>query len=230
MAAAGSPPKQAAVLAKAITYLDGVSPADTAHIMILAHSAKRAAALGFLTLSAGTHPFLSVNEEGVVMMQTIIGCDRHGRVELKNRIEVAYVSQHALRRLHERSIDLTDQGALGVLGFIGILGYLTRNSAKHVLGDLSLHFGDTLVVGSLQHGKKRMDGRLINGTFYDVRTTLPADEVRNQDMLQQGQIASQAVARWLVTERSHNLDTALTDAIPFLPRRGDDYATRAVCH
>lgn len=66
MAAAGSPTKQAAVLAKAITYLDGVSPADTAHIGIVSHSAKRAAALGFVTLSAGTHPFLSVEDTRVM--------------------------------------------------------------------------------------------------------------------------------------------------------------------
>jgi hypothetical protein len=37
------------------------------------------------------------------------------------------------------------------------------------------------------------DGRDINGTLYDVRTALSADEVSNQDMLRQRRLASEVV-------------------------------------
>jgi len=119
-----------------------------------------------------------------------------------------------------------------VLGFIGVLGYLTRNSTKHVMGELSLHFGETLVVGSLKHSGKTIvadtgERREINGTFYDVRTALPADDVKNQDMLEQGRIASDVVARWLATSSDPEDDNKFADRIPFLPRRNDDYALRA---
>jgi hypothetical protein len=106
-------------------------------------------------------------------------------------------------RLHERECDLTRGGATGVFAFIGALGYLTKGSEKHVAGELCLHFGNTLVVGSLKHSTQDADdGRKLNGTLYDVRTALPADEVSNQDMLEQGRIASHVSPRGLPTLRT----------------------------
>ena len=86
-----------------------------------------------------------------------------------------------------------------------------------------------LVVGSLKHSLQHLeDGREINGTFYDVRTVLPADEVTNLALLEQGDIATRVTMSWL-TDRPADSRT-LADKIPFLPRREDDYALRAATH
>ena len=88
-------------------------------------------------------------------------------------------------------------------------------------GELCLHFGDTLVVGSLKHTMKRLG----EGTFYDVRTALPTDEVNNQDMLEQGRSAGDGIARWFIEPPDD--DSTLADRYPFLPRRSDDYTLRS---
>lgn len=221
-----SPTGQATILRKATAYLYGIRPEDRAHFMIGDTGASRSALLTFATYSAGLHPLIGVDEEGIKIMQHIIRCERNGRAAAVYDIELAYISKHAIGRLHERECDLTRGGATGSLTFIGVLGLLTRDSEKHVAGELCLHLGDTLVVGSLKHPLKRLDdGRQINGTFYDVRTVLPADEVGNQDMLEQGRIASSVVAAWFADPPDD--DRTLADQIPFLPRRADDYTLRA---
>jgi hypothetical protein len=109
-----------------------------------------------------------------------------------------------------------------------VLGLLTKHSQRHIAGELCLRVSDTLVVGSLKHSVQYFtDGRGINGTFFDTRTTLPADEVRNSDMLEQGSIAAQVVAAWFDQPTDPENDLALADQIPFLPRREDDYTLRS---
>jgi hypothetical protein len=41
------------------------------------------------------------------------------------------------------------------------------------------------------------DGHTINGTLLDVRTALPADEVKSRAMLDQGDAATHAVITWM---------------------------------
>jgi hypothetical protein len=217
MRQSGSPTRQAAILRKAIAYLNSVKPGDRAHIMIAHTGTSRSAFLCFARFNADLHPFVGVDEEGINITQRFIRCDRNGRALLLSDIDLAYISQHAIGRLHERELGLTPGGATGVFAFIGVLGYLTRDSAKHVAGELCLHFGDALVVGSLKHS--------LNGTFYDVRTALPADEVSNQDRLEQGRVASRVVAAWFTDPPDD--DSTIADQIPFLPRRADDYTLRS---
>jgi hypothetical protein len=222
-----SPVKRAAMLAKAIDYLDSIKPEQRAHFVFASHGASRAAGLVFATFSAGLHPFIGVDEEGVTIHQHSIWCDRRCNVEMLNGIDLSHVSKHAISRMHERGHGLTASHASGMLGFCGVLGHLTRYSAKHVMGALSLHFSDTLLVGSLKHSVKHVsDGRGVNGTFYDVRTALPADEVSNADIIDQGRIACHVVAEWFASHDPET-DETLADRIPFLPRREDDYTLRA---
>jgi hypothetical protein len=226
MRQSGSPTRQAATLRKAITYLTSVKLGDCAHTTIGHTGASRSAFLTFATFSAGQHPLIGVDEEGINIVQHFVSCERGGSAKLISDLNLAYISKHAIGRLHERELDLTNDGATGAFAFIGMLGYLTRDSEKHIAGELCLHFGDTLVVGSLKHAPKEADdGREFNGTFYDVRTALPADEVSNQDMLEQGRVASHVVAAWFADPPDD--DRTLADQIPFLPRRADDYTLRS---
>ncbi len=66
MRRSGSPTKQAAILRKAITYLNSVKREDTAHIMIGHTGASRSAFLTFATLCAGLHPLMGVDEEDIM--------------------------------------------------------------------------------------------------------------------------------------------------------------------
>lgn len=231
----GSPVKRATMLRKAIDHVDSLKPDDGVPIRFFSHAASRSASLCLATFSAGMHPLQGVDEEGVRIVLHMLDCERNGSVDLRYGIDLAYVCKHAIGRLHERGFDLTKGQATGVLAFAGILGHLTRHSAKHFRGELCLHFGDTLLVGSLKHAGKLLHThtgtRKIDGTFYDIRTALPADEVRNQDMLEQGRIAAHAVARWFCSERTEELERELAEMIPFLPRREDDHTLRtAVRH
>lgn len=54
---------------------------------------------------------------------------------------------------------------------------------------------------------------------------LPADEVGNPALLEQGEIATRVALSWL-SDRLAGART-LADEIPFLPRREDDYTLRA---
>ena len=66
-------------------------------------------------------------------------------------------------RLHEREGSLTNLGAFAVFGYAGILGYLTRGSEKHIIGQLCVYIGDVLLVGSLNLPRPGpSDGREIN--------------------------------------------------------------------
>lgn len=136
-----SPVKQAALINKATTYLTGVTDEDCAHTMIARSSASRSAYLSFATFNAGKHPLVGVNEEGINIMQHRIRCDRHGGSHMFSNIDLAYISKHALARLHEREGDLTRDNATTALSVIGALGYLTKASQKHIAGDICLRLG-----------------------------------------------------------------------------------------
>jgi hypothetical protein len=214
---ADGPIKRAAILKPAITYLRGIADADALHIVFGDHDAsKRSAALVFATFSAGRHP-LGLDEEGLRVLQHVVSCTRHGATLLAD-VALAYVSKHAMARLHERDYRLTAGVAFDVFGFLGILGLLARHSDQHERGGLCLRHGDILAVGSV---KAYPDGR-----FLDIRTVLPADEVRDQALLDQGAIAHAVVTDWLA-ERDPRQAKELAARIPCLPRREDDFTLRS---
>jgi len=223
-----SPIKRAIELTRVIDYLDGITPEERAHFIFIGSRGKRSASLVFATFNAGMHPYKRINEEGLSVVQHLIYCQRNGTVETRTNFDLAYVSLHAMRRLHERGHKLTAVHATGVFGYIGLLGFMTRNIDGRVNSQLNLHFGDTLITGSLRRGYVfSPDGEHHQArTFYDVRTALPADEVRDPAQLEQGRIAAHVVTDWFAGERDPHQIEALVKQIPFLPQRENDYVTR----
>ena len=116
-----SPIKQAAMVGKATAYLTNVRPEDCAHLMIAKSHASRSALLCFATFNAGRHPLVGVEEEGINIMQHLIECDRNGHSRLIYDVDLAYVSKHAIGRMHERECDLSRDRCL-----------LCRNTALHL--------------------------------------------------------------------------------------------------
>ena len=187
-------------------------------VMMLGHTASsRAAALMFATYSADRHPVQGVTEEGVNIRCHTVQCNRRGEAKLRGGYTLAYVSTHALGRLHQRGA-AAPEAVTPLLGWIGLLGYLTRKSEQHFESSLCLHFGDVLVCGSLKYGQDR-DGVI---GFYDVWTALFTNEITNQGMLNQGKVAAGVLQAW-----SHSRDHSLVAQIPYLPRREDDYTMQA---
>jgi hypothetical protein len=128
-----SPVKQATVVNKAAAYLASVKSEDCAHMLISQYSASRAATLYFATFNASKHPLVGVEEEGIGIRQHLIRCDRNGRCDLICDVDLAYVSKHAIARLHERECDLTRDHATVALSVIGALGYLTKANEKRTV-------------------------------------------------------------------------------------------------
>jgi len=220
---AGSPVKRARMVRDMTNFLND-SVGDGAHFLLDCGGGKRSAGLMFATLSAGTNPFAGVHEEGVNITQHNIITHRNGDLRVLPDLSIAYVSKHAIGRLHQLGHDLSNMKATCVLACVGILGLITRESDKHIDGQLNLIYDDTLITGSLKHAVTCVNGKDdINGTLYDARTALLADSVVDQEMVTQGKHATIAVAKWLddrTVARSFNLK--LADTIPYIPRR-DDY-------
>ena len=220
---AGSPIKRADMILKLTNFLND-SIEEGAHFLLDCGKGKRTGGVIFATLSAGENPLLGVDEEGVCIAKHHVLSRRNGLISAISGTDIAFVSKHAIGRLHERGHDLSNSKATCVLACVGILGLLTRNSSKHVDGGLSMVYDDTLIVGSLKHAVRDIGKHEINGTFFDVRTALHTDQVIRPEMIDQGVRATNAVAAWLddrTISRSHN--TKLAEAIPFLPAR-DDYS------
>jgi len=222
---AGSPIKRASLIHKLTSHLnDHVD--EGAHFILDCGGRNRSAGLMFATLSAGEHPLAGIEEEGVNIRQHFVMSQRNGAISAMSGTDIAYISRHAIGRLHERGLDLTDMKATCALACVGIVGLLTRGCIKHIDGQMSLVYNDTLITGSLKHALRDVSGdrgkREINGTFYDVRTALPTEDYQNQEVIDQGVQASLAVANWLDDRTiSRTANNKLGETIPFLPHRHD---------
>jgi hypothetical protein len=223
----GNPIKRVAAVRKIVKHLnDHVTPEHCAHFMLDYAGGTRSVWLDFATLSAGDHPLEGVTETGVNISQHRIICRRPGSCAVMADMNLAYISKHAIGRMHERGVKLTVGTTTGALAFIGVLGLLMRDSEKHWDAGLCLRFGEALVVGSTKRAMKQVDeGRAVARCILDVRTALLTEDVKDQRMVEQGNAAANAVMQWLDGDRHPKHARELAEAIPSLPRR-DDYSTQ----
>ena len=182
----------------------------------------------FATFAYGNHPNPAVREEGLSIELHFIHCSRSHPSRAVG-ILVAYISKHAMSRLYERGHDITENiHATGAFAFIGVLGYLTHRSPKHIDGGMHMVFSDLLAVGALHRFTRTYrNGKQVEETVYDVRTVLLVDELgpRRQGLLEQGNAATSAVIAWFKGAAGEFDEKQLAERIPRLERRGDDYPT-----
>ena len=108
---------------------------------------------------------------------------------------------------------------------VGVLGFITRNSEAHIESALHLLCQDVLLVGTSRPALKRApNGENYDNTLFEVRTALPADEVKSRDALAQGRLAASAAIAWL-KERPHD-PRPLLATIPPLAWRGGDFTSK----
>ena len=166
----------------------------------------------------------SCHEDGLNMLLHRIRCDRRG-VELVSNLHIAFVPRHAIGRLHERSNELSGWGFGAAFMLVGVLGFITRNSEAHIESALHLLCQDVLLVGTSRPALKRAsNGENYDNTLFEVRTALPADEVKSRDALEQGRLAASAAITWL-KERPHDPGPLLA-TIPAMVWHGGDFTSK----
>lgn len=227
----GNPIKRAKRIKEIAGYLNSAIDTDDgfAHFVLDYGGSNRSAGLLLATLGVGEHPIQGVHEDGVNILHHFITSRRGGTVRACADLNLAYISKHALARMHERGLNMSADAITGVLSCIGVMGIILRNAKQHADGGMCLRFDDTLIVGSLKNAVKDVGGgKGVECALFDVRTALPADEVKDRRMVHQGQQATLAVNEWL---QHRSMATPLLDklsaSIPHLPRREDDYTLQA---
>jgi hypothetical protein len=226
-----SPIKQAAILHDVIAYLTSVAPEQRAHLLIGSASKSRSAMLCFASFSADTNPLAGADEDGISIRLHRMHCDRHGAGVMIVDEPSAYISKHALARIHERENAVNQGNFVNVVCLVGALGWLAQTSAKHINGMMCLTLDDSLVVGNLKHATQHCrDGTSHVAAFIDIRTALSVaeideDDARRQAMIEQGRIAYDVVRAWF--DQPAGNDHGMADRIPFLPCDREDYTARA---
>jgi hypothetical protein len=172
------PVKGAKLVKKVSDYLSSIDKDARCHILIALQCRSRTAFLMFATFAYGNHPNPAVREEGLSIELHFIHCSRSHPSRAVG-ILVAYISKHAMSRLYERGHDITENiHATGAFAFIGVLGYLTHRSPKHIDGGMHMVFSDLLAVGALHRFTRTYrNGKQVEETVYDVRTVLLVDEL-----------------------------------------------------
>ena len=146
-----------------VDYLKGLGATSEQIRHISFHYGQSSRVFSFATFHADPNPLHGVgDEDGLSMLLHQIRTDRRG-VELVSNIHIAFVSRHTIAQLHQRSSELSGWGITATFMLVGVVGYLTRNSEKHVESALHLLCKDVLLVGTSRPAVKRAS----NGIDYD---------------------------------------------------------------
>jgi uncharacterized protein YbjQ (UPF0145 family) len=226
----GNPIKRAKRIREIGDYLNSAIDTDDgfAHFVLDAGGSNRSAGLILASLGVGEHPIQGVHEDGINILHHFIMSRRGGAVRACADLNLAYISKHALARMHERGLNMGADAITGVLSCIGVMGIILRHAEQHADGGMSLLFDDTLIVGSLKNAVKELGGgKGVECALFDIRTALPADEMKDRRQVEQGRLATLAVNEWLANRTLATPALAkLAATIPPLPRR-DDYTLTA---
>ena len=138
------------------------------------YTTKRSAAFELMTWEVAKHPLLKDGQEGILIKSYFCLLRRNGYAGLGCRAILAFISWHALARLHERAaVDILD--AKGLVAGCGLVGLLMRHSPDHRGSELNYAVANILCTGVMR--TKRDEEHKQSYAFFDVATTLPFDDV-----------------------------------------------------
>ena len=159
-------------------------------------------------------------KRGVIVWLHRCRLRRKGLIETATS-KLAFISWHALARMHERSeVDVFVGG--GLVAGCGIAGRLMRGSSKHANTPLNLTIGEITAAGVL---RTNVEQRFA---FFDVLTVLTIDETQasKRAALDQGRAVLAAAFEYV---QSGDLDPRpYADKVPVLPCRDDDFVSRTL--
>ena len=138
MVKARSPVKVAAMVHDVAAYFDGVPADQRAHLVVEHSGGSRSAVLVPVTYYAGPNPLAGVDEDGVNIEMHMMRSDRHGAGLVATGLPLAYLSNHAVARLHQRESATSESNFRNTIGLVAALAFVARLSAKHVGGQLCI--------------------------------------------------------------------------------------------
>ena len=207
----GSPIAAAKIFTAAHARLKVAQQEHNACFLNFYHRGKRSGMFELMTYEVATHPLTSDKEkEGVEMASYLYMLHRGGYITMYGK-RAAYISWHALARMHERvKTDLFD--ANGVVGLIGIAGLMLRGSSRHRHTSVNLTFeGPYICTGVMR-------------SFFDCITVLEdAEKPKYAAQLEQGRIISHLAIQYM---KGDDVDPRpLQKMIPVVPHTREDYAS-----
>lgn len=216
---AGSPTKAAKMFRDALLRLRAAQ-ADGACYVNCFIGRSRSAFFEVLTYEVAKHPLTNAGYDGIVVRAYHCGLQRKGRILIGYGDQLAFVSWHALARMHERSaadIFLAN----GVVALCGMAGILMRESHKHA--NTEINYADTSMIctGVLRFARQD-DGRQYG--FFDVLTVLPIYESKYARKKVQGVAIANAVTAYIEADDADPKGYA--DTIAVLPFHESDFVSR----
>jgi hypothetical protein len=219
---AGSPTKAAKMFRTAFARLEATQKQQYTCVLNCFMGLSRTGFLEVMTFEVGRHPLVDAREEGVIVWLYRCRLRRRGQIEISTH-KLAFISWHALARMHERSaVDIFGGG--GLVAGCGIAGHLMRRSSKHANTQLNLTIGDITAAGVLRISTRAEQ----QFACFDVLTVLAIDEAQASKQPQriQGIAILHAALEYF---RSGDPDPRrYTDKIPVLPCRDDDFVSRTL--
>jgi hypothetical protein len=214
-------PVKAAKLLRAARERLQIGQRQGACFINFSQARSRSGNFEFLTWEAAKHPLLNEGYDGIIVRAYFCMLQRNGSGIAGPRARLAFISWHALARMHERSsVDIFT--AKGVVAACGVVGYLLQESAKHANTEINFATDDMLCTGRLRFASSD-EGHQYR--FFDVSTVLPLDEVpvAKRD---QGVAIAWAVHDYIISDDPDPRGRA--DAIAVLPCRDDDFVSRTL--
>ena len=171
-----------------------------------------------------TNPLAGVDEDGINIEMHMMRSDRHGAGFVATALPLAYLSNHAVARLHQRESATSEGNFRNTLGLVAALAFMARLSAKHVGGQLCIALDESLIVGSIKCALQHCsDGSSRIGSILDVRTVLAARRPPRERCPAAGHDRSRGdrvrSGAHLVRSGARRATRTLADGIPALARR-----------
>lgn len=227
---APGPGKAVKVMDAVYARMKRISPDDKSFLYppgSISRFSNRQACWTVYTMEYGPHPIVK-NETGILIRRHYYYSSRKV-INTRTNDELAFVSDHTLGRLHDRSEEGKWNspgyiiGLAGILGLAGEIGHCMAHHYNDREGtQLNLAVSDVTLTGTMRHvmkTDKNGDGHFQ--PFFDVRTSLPDCSVEQR---------RQALAVSTLITHAVKLDTSVMvlmndpevmKQIPYLQKRED---------
>lgn len=217
----GSPTKAARMFNAAIPRLQSAQQQGACFINCFM-GRSRSAFFEVLTYEVAKHPLTNAGYDGIAVRVYHCALQRKGRIMIGYGDQVAFVSWHALARMHERSaadIFLAN----GIVVLCGMAGILMRESHKHANTEIN-YPDDSMICTGVLRCVQQEDGRQYG--FFDVLTVLPIYESKYARKKVQGIAIAKAVTAYITADDADPKGYA--DKIAVLPFHDTDFVSRTI--
>jgi hypothetical protein len=165
--------------------------------------------------TSSPHPLTGTGQDGVAVRGYYCQLHRGGGVHVAKRgTNFAFLSWHAIGRLHERSHGADIFQATNVIAFCGFAGLLLRDSIKHIGTGVYLAAEDLICIGTMRERER--------DKFYDVLTIMERDAIEPRQRAQADAV-TKACTKYIASD---DADTdGYADSISILPFAEKDYVS-----